>query len=251
MLLRAMSTGPEPHFQEALTDWAEPFARPVYFGRRHPNSNKLEIANGTGGLLRLGDKFLGVTCQHVIKQYRAARLGGRADFFYFGDAPIDPEASVIDESERLDLVVFDLTQVATRTPLLRESNFYEPRHWPPADVAESDVLAFVGFPGEWREQEGRLDLYFHKINYGAASIESVSEDRICSRLALDEVTYFVRNKTGFESAGGLSGAPVFVWRRGVLLTGELVGFVYEHQAAFDLLFIRRATSIQASGKLNK
>lgn len=241
----------ESHFQKALTDWAEPFARPVYFGQRDPHSNKLQVASGTGGLLRLGDKFLGITCQHVIKAYRAAKLEGRADFFYFGDAAIDPDSSVIDESERLDLVVFDLTDVAARTPFLRESNFYEPRHWPPDEIDESDVLAFVGFPGEWREQEGRLDLYFYKMNYGAASIESVSEERICSRLALDEVTYFVRNKTGFQSAGGLSGAPVFAWRRGVILTGELVGFVYEYQAAFDLLFIRRATCIQASGKLNK
>jgi hypothetical protein len=246
-----MGTEPESSFQEALTDWAEPFARPVYFGRRDPDSNKLEIASGTGGLLRLDGKFLGVTCQHVIKEYRAARREGRADFFHFGDAIIDPDSAIIDESERLDLVVFDLTDMAGRTPFLKESNFYEPRHWPPAEVDESDVLAFVGFPGEWREQEGRLDLYFYKMNYGAASIESVSEERICSRLAMDEVIYFVRNKTGFHSAGGLSGAPVFVWRRGVVLTGELVGFVYEHQAAFDLLFIRRATFIQASGKLNK
>lgn len=223
----------------------------MYFGRRNPNSNKLEVANGTGGLLRLGGKFLGVTCQHVITQYRAARHEGKADFFYFGDAAIDPDAALIDESERLDLAIFDLSDLAARTPFLRESNFYEPRVWPPAEVDESDVLAFVGFPGEWREQEGRLDLYFYKMNYGAASIESVSEDRICSRLALDQVTYFVRNKTTFQSAGGLSGAPVFVWRRGVLLTGELVGFVYEHQATFDLLFIRRATCIQASGKLDK
>ena len=246
-----MSNEPEAHFEEAVTDWADPFAHPVYFGRRDPDSTKFEVASGTGGLLRLDGKFLGVTCQHVMKEYRAAKREGRADFFYFGDAAIDPEAAIVDESERLDLIVFDLSHVAARTPLLKEGNFYDPRRWPPADVDESDVLAFVGFPGEWREQEGALDLYFYKINYGAASVESVSEDRICSRLALDEVTYFVRHRDAFQSAGGLSGAPVFAWRRGVLLTAELVGFVYEYQEAFDLLFIRRASCIQASGKLEK
>jgi hypothetical protein len=49
--------------------------------------------------------------------------------------------------------------------------------------------------------------------------------------------------------GGLSGGPVFVWRRGVIARAELIGFIKEYQENLDLLYVRRANCITVDGIL--
>ena len=207
--------------------------------------------NGSGALLHLEGRYLGVTCQHVLAAYRKKKAENGMEFFYIGDAPVDPDTALVDESVRLDLVTFDLTGAVGSSSTLTAANFYDPRAWPPAEVNEGDIIALLGFPGVWREQPGRSHLEFSYLSQGAAVIESVGDEHFCARLALDESSYLIRHNDTLGCAGGLSGAPVFVWRNSVILTVELVGFVYEYEPTFDLLYIRRARCIDADGTLLK
>lgn len=238
-------------FQLELSRWTDRFSRPVYFGSQHGNAYDLDVNSGTGCLLRLHGRYLGVTCHHVLAAYRERKAKHDADFFYFGEAPIDPEALLIDESERLDLVTLDLTSVVGFSDRLTPVNFYEPRVWPPGEVAEQDIICFVGFPGDWRQQPARFDLEFASFSQSATYIESVGEEHLCAHVALDESSFLIRAREATGFAGGLSGSPVFVWRNSVILTVELVGFIYEYQPTFDLLYIRRANRIDADGMLLK
>jgi len=36
----------------------------------------------------------------------------------------------------------------------------------------------------------------------------------------------------------MSGGPVFVWRRGLIVNAELIGFIVEYQQNIDLLYMR-------------
>ena len=236
---------------QEMARWAAPFARPVFFGNQRDAPGRLDVSSGTATLLQLGGRFIGVTCQHVVAAYRRRKRTGTADFFHFGDASIDPDEVLIDESERLDLITFDLSRVVDKTPMLAVGNFYVPRQWPPHDVSEHDVITFLGFPGVWRDQTTQTHFNFYHLGHGATSIDAIGEEHICSRIMFEESTHLVRNKQVLTSAGGLSGAPVFVWRTGTILTAELIGFIYEHQPGFDLLYIRRANRIEVTGKLLK
>jgi hypothetical protein len=239
------------NFQHELSRWADPYSRPVYFGSRRHGGYDLDINSGTGALVRLGGRYLGVTCHHVIAAYRERRALGNVEFFYFGEAAIEPETFLIDESKRLDLVTLDLGSIVGSGDKLQPTNFFEPRRWPPGEVVEGDVIAFVGFPAEWRQQTSRSDLSFGHLAQCAAEVESVADEHFCARIALDESTYIIRNEGSLAFAGGMSGAPVFVWRNGPVLTGELAGFVYEHATNFDLLFVRKANCITDAGMLLK
>jgi hypothetical protein len=238
-------------FQFELSRWTDRFSRPVYFGSQHENAYDLNVNSGTGCLLRLDGRYFGVTCHHVLAAYRERKANEEVEFFYFGEAPIDPEALLIDESERLDLVTFDLSSVIGFSDRLMPVNFYEPRVWPPGDVAEQDIISFVGFPGEWRQQAGRFDLEFASFSHSATYIESVGEEHLCAHVALEESTFLIRTRETTGFAGGLSGSPVFVLRNSQILTVELVGFIYEYQPTFDLLYIRRAKCVNVDGKLLK
>jgi hypothetical protein len=53
----------------------------------------------------------------------------------------------------------------------------------------------------------------------------------------------------FGFLGGLSGGPVFAWRKTPVLVAELVGFIYEYQESLDLMFVRSAAVIREDGRL--
>ena len=70
------------------------FAVPVFFGDSPNSSYSASLKNGTATLLKLGDRFFGVTCHHVLegfRQYREAKDG----FFQLGPIHIDPEQHLI------------------------------------------------------------------------------------------------------------------------------------------------------------
>lgn len=237
-------------FQQELSRFHDRFARPLVFGKKDTQF-RVQGNSATATLLRINDRYFGVTCQHVIQKYRRLKREEQAEFFYVGDALIDPEALLIDESERLDLATFNFESIVGSVPNLMPTNFHEPRAWPPGDVSEGDIVAFAGFPGEWRDQASPVDMQFYQFSQSATVIESVADEHVAVRIALDESTFLVRERELFSFAGGLSGAPAFVWRNDKVLTSELVGFVYEYQPTLDILYIRRARCLSDDGTLLK
>lgn len=234
-------------FFEQLSRYPVRFAHPVFLGESPHSSYRAELASGTGVLIRLAQSLIGVTCEHVLADFRRRRKLNPRTIFSFGRLPIDAEGRLIDEDTTVDLATFDLTELSG--DLDDQGRTVEPRTWPPGDFADDDVIAFAGFPGRWREQPGQGGLTFYSFSSGASPVTSVGPAHLYTRIEIDKVLRAGVGRLNLGPLGGLSGGPVFVWRRGLIATAELIGFIKEYQENLDLLLIRRATCIAADGTL--
>jgi hypothetical protein len=232
---------------EAMSEYPTTFAHPVYLGESPHDSETAALASGTGVLIRFNEKLVGVTCQHVLASFRKKREANPRTIFAFGRLVVDTESLVLDESRDLDLVSFDFTNLSGR--LADRGRTVEPTKWPPEEITMDDTVAFAGFPGEWREQPAKGEMTFHSFASGASPIRSVHPTHFYTRLEIDSA---IRAGVGRRDLGppdGLSGGPVFVWRRGPVLRAGLVGFVTEYTKEYDLFHVRRSICIASDGTL--
>lgn len=235
----------------ALTQFPTEFMEPVFIGDPPLSKIHPRCASGTAALMRLGKKYLALTCQHVLQAYRD--LAGRPRHFQIGHLSLDPESQLLSEDKRLDLAVIELhsdqlLDIGKDTGI-PESRFFGPRSWPPDPFQHDDVISFAGFPGEWREQAGLRSFDTYMFSHGAALVHSVSGSHFVTRLELDRVeTYF--GMMDLPNIAGMSGGPVFRWRR-TSLEPQLVGIIFEYQDSFDLLYARCTSVIPADGQLDQ
>ncbi len=68
-----------------------------------------------------------------------------------------------------------------------------------------------------------------------------------TRIDVEQCVSQFNNGVVMGSLGGLSGGPVFVWRKEPILIAELVGFICEYQHTLDLMYIRLANVIREDG----
>lgn len=233
---------------DSLGKYPVKFAVPVFFGESPTQSYAAQVNSATATLLRLGNRYLGITCSHVVAGFRglpAARRG----IFQIGQMAVSIDSDVISEDPNLDLAVFDLTRFLGRDSGAVAANFICPAEWPPKPVAADDVLCLAGFPGMWRQQADLGLLRFYSFSSGATGVLSVTPDTIKTRIEVEECIVQIHHGHVLGSLGGLSGGPVFAWRRGLVLTAELVGFIYEYQESLDVLLIRAAGVIGENGTL--
>jgi hypothetical protein len=233
-------------FYEEVSKYAVRFAVPVVFGESPASSYKAALRNGTATLLILKDRFLAVTCQHVLAGFRELK-SVRKTMFQVGTVAMDPDDYLVSEDESLDLAVLDLTSFVGVVPGLTESQFVSPRAWPPAEVTTEDVLCLAGFPGIWRDQIALGHLRLYSLSSGASEVLSVQPDRITTAIQIDDCISQINHGVVLGSLGGISGGPVFAWRKHSFLIAELVGFIYEYQEALDLLFVRSAAVLDDTG----
>lgn len=237
----------DPFFDE-ISKYPVKFAMPVFFGESPLSSISALTRNGTMSLLQLGGKYLGVTCHHVLDGYRQL-AGINEKLFYIGSLHIDPEQALISEDEGYDLAVFDLSEYVDKVPNLDKPKFVKPRTWPPSDISSEDVICMAGFPGIWRDQIRLGHFRFYSYSSGAAEVTSVNEKYLVTRVQIADCITQVNHGKIWGSLGGLSGGPVFVWRKTPILIAELVGFIYEYQESLDLMYVRLGNVIGPGGNI--
>ena len=235
-----------PFFDE-LANYPIRFSTPVFFGDSPYSSFSVPLNNGTGTLLKLRNKYLGVTCEHVLRAYRQIRRAQTV--FQFGAVILDPNEHLISESREHDVAVLDLSSFVGKESGLCPANFVEPRTWPPRSVSCKDVVGLCGFPGVWREQLNLGHLRFYSFSSGAAEVYSVGQHHLMTRVDIDKCKVEVKEGLVLGSLGGLSGGPVFAWRKGAVLTSELVGFVHEYNEQYDLMRVTAANVIREDATL--
>src|SRR5687768_4773673 len=94
-------------FFEHMTRYPVRFAHPVFLGESPHSSQAASLASGTGVLMRLDTKLIGVTCEHVLAEYRIRRHVNSRTIFSFGRLIINPEGHLIDADSSIDLATFD------------------------------------------------------------------------------------------------------------------------------------------------
>lgn len=234
-------------FFEEISRYAVKFAQPVFFGESPASSYSADLQSGTMTLLKFDNLFIGVTCQHVLAGYREMHETGAGIIFQIGHAECDPLEHLVSEDRQNDLATFDLTPFVEKVEGMTEANFIEPLSWPPSGISEDDVICLAGFPGIWREQLTLGYLRFYSFSSGASEVHSVGEDRFVTRIEAEKCRLSINEGKVLGSLGGLSGGPVFCWRKSGLLRAELVGFIYEYQEDLDLMYVRAAKVLNRDG----
>jgi hypothetical protein len=106
------------------------------------------LHNGTLCAVHTGVKLIGVTADHVYRQYLLDK--DRPSFgCQLGGATIEPEKWLIDRSTRADLATLEIPEV-----ILVLANLY-PHHqvkWPVGTVTEGEAVIYGGYPGQLREE---------------------------------------------------------------------------------------------------
>ncbi len=237
-----------PFFDE-ISKYPVQFAAPVFYGDSPNTTYSASLNNGTATLVKIGDKYLSITCYHVLEGFRQSGQVRRG-FFQLAHVRMNPDQHLVDENHGLDLAVLDLTRFVGNAPYLTEANFVCPAVWPPGAVSTDDVLCLAGFPGVWRDQLDLGYLRFYSYSSGAAEVLSISDNQLATTVQIQDCITQINHGKVWGSLGGLSGGPVFVWRKTPVLIAELVGFIYEYQESLDLMLVRSAMVIRENGTLD-
>lgn len=234
----------------ALTNFPASFMEPVYVG--DPPLQRVEpvCATGTATLIHLNGRFFAITCHHVVQAFR--EFADQPCYMQIGELPLDPNFQLVSENKSLDLAVIEIHPrqvVDSRSDTgLRREKFFGPRTWPPDRITEDDVISFAGFPGVWREQVGINRFEIFMLGHGASGVHSISGTKFVTRLELEKCDSLTSVKE-ITDLGGMSGGPVFRWRKSDV-EPQLVGIIYEYQEAYDLLFIRSTAVIRPDGTID-
>lgn len=207
------------------------------------------LKSGSGFFLRLPERTAGVTCHHVLEDYRNRRSSSPSPSFQFGRARFEPEERLVAEDRKLDLAILDVTSLVDAPNGLDAASCIVPVTWPPRDILYDDVLALAGFPGIGRQRITPEYFRFHLLSVGTAEVSSLGSTHLATRIELEQSVVSGVLPKVTEDLGGMSGGPVFVWRTGHIVRAELVGAIYESQASFDLMLVRRFNCIRRDGTL--
>jgi hypothetical protein len=229
----------------ALRSIAQSACAPFWWHGLDKDNNYSIHHNGTICFLRTSQRLIAITARHVFDEYRKAKAEQPDIRCQFGCVTTEPEDRLIAESEYLDLVTFDVSEIVVassgcfpHTPLL----------WPTEDVAMENTLLYGGYPGSLRiEHELTADFPFQWFTWRPISVTSEN-----IKLYIDIENFHQplhgANVPNIE-LGGMSGGPVFRLISTPIERLELVGFIYESSPT--LVFARPSHYITENGEINE
>lgn len=237
---------------EQLSKFPLRFSKAAFFGERPSRTRPTVVRNGTVSFVDLGSGPIGITCSHVLREYRRMLKEYGSIVFQIGDLELDPIEQLIAENVELDLATIRFTEDQAKAISSEGeigSCFFRPPSWPPSPVLAGESVVFGGFPGDLRERPAHDEVVFLSWSSGGCSVTSSHDDRFSTQF---EREYWVSsfgapNHMNLQALGGMSGGPAFVHRG---LHFEFVGIIYEFTEAFDIMFFRHSSSILADGSIN-
>lgn len=224
------------------------YCGPIFFSRSAELLPTTVVANGSFGLVATGKRHLLVTCCHVVDDFDKKRTENpdvQMAILLGGGYPVPLDRSLlIDSDRRLDLATFDMSSLLAHCASRR---FYPTHEKPPPILKPHDILAFVGYIGEYRVTSA-AGANFGYQSFGL-SVADVSGFRLVADLTDThvEVDSSAAPVKIAESLGGISGAPVFQFTKNALL--RLVAFVTED--GLGLVQMTHANRIRPDGTLIK
>lgn len=237
---------------EQLSKFPLRFSKAAFFGERPSSSRPTVVRNGTISLVNLGAGPIGITCSHILREYRRMLEEYGSVVFQIGNLELNPLEQLMAENVELDLATICFTdQQAQAIASEGEigSCFFCPSSWPPPPVAAGESVVFGGFPGDFRERPAHDEIVFLSWSSGGCSVASSHEERFSAQF---EREYWVssfgaQNHMELRALGGMSGGPAFVHRG---LRFDFVGIIYEFTEAYDIMFFRHSSLISPEGHIN-
>ena len=231
---------------DRLSQTVQSFCVPLWW---EVNRNQI-LGNGTACVIATPQAVFGVTANHVLETYERHKAEQANIFFQLGNVPFGPAFSVIDRSKCWDLATiripdFRLNQWVS-TP-----GIYETRVWPPATVKTDDLVIIGGYPKSRRSQsEGeRPTKMFNDFVYFIGRVDSSSDDHFMFHLDSSNWQWPKGEVLPPRpNLGGLSGGPCFL-----IIPEEkrieLVGFIEEGQTELELVRVKQANLLNATGRI--
>jgi len=205
------------------------------------------LHGGTVSFVNTGRRVIAISAHHVYEQYLRDKAADSGVKCQFGGVTVEPEKYVIDSDRKLDLVTFDLPVVlATATG----ATIHNSPSWPPAKLAESDIVILGGYPGN-RRLEGAQALDSDFVSF-IGRIAQSSDDHASMYLNIPN-SHWPQGERLCESPnlGGMSGGPVFRLITDPIESLEFSGVIYESHQTYELVFCSHASFIRSDGTLEK
>lgn len=243
---KALAAGP---YGEEMSKFPLRFCKPLFFGRPPGLAQAVEITNGTMSLLKAGERFLGVTCEHLIREYQNKRKEDQGYSLSLANLRLDDPLSLLIVKDRaIDFAIFEFTSEQAQD-LIKDSDgigeaFYEIGPRTPASIEVGDFVAYGGFPGELRKQGSFNQLNFGSLSSGACRVVDKHSDYFTCGFDRE---YWARHFSEPEPRrlGGLSGGPVFAIRHSSagFVSYEFTGHIFKIHEPTQALFVRHVSAI--------
>lgn len=238
------------------------FALPILFGFGNKQES-ISLNNGTVSLVDLGQGKFYITCAHVFESF-LEKLNNMKDderpLLQVGNLAIRDRPPIIDQSEELDLITIKFT----------DSDHQQMRHQYSTDagssfintietsaITKNNLIAFGGFPGEFRDRTDPHHVNFPGFSTSLAKIATVNDNEIVCQL--DEINdpktweKISGLKDAINDPGGLSGGPAFIMKDTPILHWTFIGIIREGFIIEKTLFIyiRHINCINPDGTIIK
>lgn len=245
-----MAAGP---LGEEMAKFPLLFASALIFGQRPLRNRPAEINSATITLLDLGNGPLGITCHHVLDEYRNRRNLDSRIIFQVRNTELDPQAQLIDENAKIDLATIRLTDSQVKSIISCGkigSCIFQPSSWPPPPLKKGEFVAFGGFPGSIRSLASFDEIEFPSWSSGASQVSSVSDLQFISAFEREYWVSSFGEKYHMDSRalGGMSGGPAFI-NRG--LYWDLAGIVSQYHEDYDAMLFASARIVRPDGTIEQ
>ncbi|MBL4772765.1 MAG: hypothetical protein JKX98_03955, partial [Alcanivoracaceae bacterium] len=179
---------------------------PLWWSRSSVSFPKSISHNGTMCIVDTGEKFLGVTADHVFKQYQNDCKCFDDIECQIGNVRIDLEKYLIDSNSELDIATFDLPPILVAGSGV---NIHVPSNWPPKMLVNSEMVLLGGYPGFLREE--KIDKAEFSFVTFFVPVAQSSINHASFQLNLAD-SHWPDGSGGIPEGtnlGGISGGPVF------------------------------------------
>jgi hypothetical protein len=224
---------------ERLVRFAYEHSFPITIAPPPGSATLNQFHNGTGFILKLGDRLFLVTADHVLEYYLIHRKANDGLVFQAAQFRLWPEERPIWRDNERDIALVEITAGEARRvgTLIVDP----PTGWPPQLPVIGSYVMFSGFPAVVREHVGDAETNFNALS-SLMRVTTRGEGYFVCQFERDEWVNFGRVPVPERgtSLGGMSGAPVF---SNGALAFPLVGLISEFSADFELLYVKTLESI--------
>ncbi len=229
------------------------FAKAAFFGQRPSPKRATKIRNGSISLVEIGNRPYGITCHHVVEEYRLYREQHDDVIFNIGHVELDPVNQLVDTDQKIDIALIELTndqiiQLTSEGEI--GSQVYKPAKWPPSQPQKDEFVIFGGFPGSFRVVESFNEIVFYSWSSGGSRIDAGGGTRFISAFERDHwiSSFGEKHNLELKDLGGMSGGPAFIKRE---FHFEFVGILTDYEKNYDTVFFASAQTIKENGQITK
>ena len=240
-LRKLVKTGYLPTIEKVAKRLTAPF---WWRDTEQPPGN--QIIGGTICFVHTGDRLLGITAAHVHTEYLRRRKENHDISGQIGGHSFDPEARIVDISESVDLVTYEISEIQVNAA---RADVHHAPMWPPV-VDNQDAYILGGWL--WSLCGEGNSTVTHSFFNIIACLSRISDQNLSVLTYTSKSIPWGRNALPpGTKLGGMSGGPLYRINESGLSFITLVGIIYEYQPSYEIILARPLSLIDPKGYISK